>query len=162
MAVAPDPDVDLAAGGRVVDGVVDEHEQELDEAAPVCRCGGRPRRIDHEPDPAFGGERGGSADGVAGDGCDVQGPGAMVSEVASHPASCSRSPTRPPRRSASAITSSSRSRPSSATSRSRSSTSALARMRAAGVRSSCEASATKRRWASNPSRIGTSARPVTT
>ena len=51
--------------------------------------------------------------------------------------------------------------PSPVTRFSRSSTSALARIRAAGVRSSCDASATNRRWASKPSRIGTSARPVT-
>ena len=89
-------------------------------------------------------------------------PARRVSCVSSHAASWSRSPTRPPSRSASAMTSDDAGRrPSSATSPSRSSTSALARIRAAGVRSSCEASATNRRWASKPSRIGTSARPVT-
>ena len=86
----------------------------------------------------------------------------MTNAVASVAASWSRSPTSRPSRSASAMMSATSGRPSSATSPSRSRTSALARMSAAGVRSSCDASATNRRWASNASRIGTSARPVTT
>ena len=90
-------------------------------------------------------------------------PGAasMTTPVASSVASWSRSPTRRPSRSASVMMSATSGSPSSATRPSRSTTSALARMSAAGVRSSCDASATNRRWASNDRRIGTRARPVT-
>ena len=87
--------------------------------------------------------------------------GDRVRLVSSQEASWRRSPTRPPRRSASPMMSATRALPSPVTRPSRSSTSALARIRAAGVRSSWDASATNRRWASKPSRIGTSARPVT-
>ena len=73
----------------------------------------------------------------------------------------SRSPTRRPRRSLSDTMSSISGDAPGDTSDSRASTSAVARMSAAGVRSSWDASATNRSWASKDARIGTIARRVT-
>ena len=157
-----DVEPDLAALGRVGDGVVEEDDREL--LQPVAdRRSPEPPRARPRPAP-----RGARRPGPRRNGSCPEPPGPDRSgrsrgRGSRRPttASVRRSSTSRPSRSASPMMSSARRLPSSSTRPSRWRTSAFARMIAAGVRSSCDASATKRRCASNERRTGTSARPVT-
>ena len=75
-------DADLAAGGRVVDGVVDQHEQELDEPVPVGRrAGAGPGASTTSPTPRSAASAVAPRTVSRATAATSSGSGAMVSEV---------------------------------------------------------------------------------